>query len=155
MKISIDCTNIKTGGGLTHLKQILENHSADSWEIEIIGGFWLEKIKEFEWLKKRIFKNEFSSVVKQELFKIFSLPKILEYSDIVFAPGGTFSSKRSPYISMSQNMLVFEEFERNRFPKRTTWLRYLALERLQLRSFRNAKAIIYISNYAKNSNNLS
>lgn len=51
---------------------------------------------------------------------------------------------------MSQNMLVFEKDERNRFPVSIAWIRYLVLEYLQLRSFKHAAGIIYISYYAKN-----
>ena len=50
---------------------------------------------------------------------------------------------------MSQNMLVFEDKERNRFPFSFTKIRYLLLEKIQLKSFKNASGIIYISFYAK------
>lgn len=148
MKIAIDATNIKAGGGLSHLKQICsELIDAKGVEIHIFGGTWLEEIK-LE--NKHIYKKEFSSLVRQEIFKNIKLPKLLKKFDIVFAPGGTFHSKTIPYIPMSQNMLVFENKERNRFPISFTWLRYLILERIQLWSFRNAAGIIYISEYAKN-----
>lgn len=149
MKISIDASNIKAGGGLTHLKQLIENNYCNN-TIDLIGGNWLEKIEARENVNKITLVKEFSSLIKQEFFKFNFLESYLSRGDIAFIPGGTFSSKKIPYVSMSQNMLVFEEKERNRFPRSFTWLRYLVLEKLQVRSFKNAKGIIYISDYAKN-----
>ena len=120
MKIIIDATNIKTGGGLTHLKQLLENKIESSDEVELIGGDWLNKIDNRSWLEKTILTIEFSSLLKQEVFKIFGLSNYLSKGDIAFIPGGTFSTKQLSYVSMSQNMLVFENEERNRFPKSFT-----------------------------------
>lgn len=151
MKITIDATNIKAGGGLTHLKRLLEFFNSDeNTKVEIIGGGWLSQIENASWLTKKLYPESFKSIFQQELFKKNKLPGLLSMGDIAFIPGGTFSSPKVPYISMSQNMLVFEKKERDRFPRSFTWLRYNILERLQLRSFKNAKGIIYISHYAKN-----
>lgn len=147
MKIAIDATNLKAGGGLSHLKQISkEIIRRGDIDAHLFGGQWLENVESDN---KHIFYNEFSSIVKQEYFKRFKLPKLFASFDVVFAPGGAFYSKKVPYVTMCQNMLVFEEKERNRFPKSLTWLRYLMLEKIQTRSFRNATGIIYISKYAK------
>src|SRR5690625_1271585 len=147
MKIAIDATNLKAGGGLTHLKQISRYFSRfPELEIHIFGGPWIEDI---DVPNKHIFEKEFRSIFSQEYFKWFKFKKHLKDFDLVFAPGGSFYSKKIPYITMCRNMLVFEEEERNRFPISFTWLRYHVLERLQLRSFKNAKGIIYISSYAK------
>lgn len=147
MKIAVDATNLKAGGGLSHLKQICNQvtHNSDI-EVHLFGGPWLETVTAKH---KHIFYDEFSSVLKQEHFKRLKLPKLLSSFDIVYAPGGSFYSGKKPYVTMCRNMLVFEEAERNRFPKSITWLRYLLLERIQLRSYRNASGIIYISTYAK------
>src|SRR5699024_2513883 len=68
----------------------------------------------------------------------------------VFAPGGSFYSKKIPYITMCRNMLVFENKERNRYFFSLTWLRLYMLEFIQLRSYNNSAGVIYISRYAKN-----
>lgn len=150
MKIAIDATNIKAGGGLTHLSRILQYADLQDIEVTLIGGPWLKDIPDRHAVKKLIFVKEFSSLWRQEYFKKFGLPKLLMNADVVFVPGGTFSSKKVPYVSMSQNMLVFEETERNRFPSFFSRLRYRLLEKVQVNSFKNAEGVIYISNYAKN-----
>lgn len=147
LKISIDATNLKAGGGLSHLKQVSkEIFDREDIEVHLFGGDWIEQVQS---KNKHVFKTEFSSIFKQEFFKKFKLPRLLKGFHIVFAPGGDFYSKNIPYVTMCRNMLVFEEKERNRFPKSFTWFRYLLLEKIQTRSFRNATGIIYISEYAK------
>ena len=132
------------------MKKILENNPPSNIEISVIGGKWLDAISNKIWLTKVIFLKPFASLLTQEFFKRTRLPKILNKTDIIFVPGGTFSTKKRPYVSMSQNMLVFEKDERDRFPISFNWVRYIILERLQLRSFESAAGIIFISNYAKN-----
>lgn len=148
--IKIDATNIKAGGGLTHLKNLIDYKPNNGLEIEIIGGSWLKKIKSSDNVILTILAENFTTIIHQEFFKKFGLKKYLMNGKIAFIPGGTFSSKVIPYVSMSQNMLVFESAERNRFPKSFTFLRYHLLEYLQIKSFSRSKGIIYISSYAKN-----
>ncbi len=149
IKLLIDLTNIKAGGGITHIYQILSHFDNPSIDITLVGSESLNEIAFNSDIKKMIFVNEFSSFIKQEYFKHFTLKKIALQFDLVFAPGGTFYSSETPYITMSRNMLVFEEIERNRFPKWVSRLRYRMLEKLQVKSFKGALGVIYISNYAK------
>ncbi|THH34564.1 glycosyltransferase [Neolewinella litorea] len=69
--------------------------------------------------------------------------------DIIFCPGGTVPPIDLPYVSMSQNMLVFEKKERNRFPWGPLRWRYQFLHFLQSRSLLRATGNIFISDYAK------
>lgn len=150
MKVIIDATNIRSGGGLTHLKSLIKSHQSSEFKVEIIGGPWIKSISSSNYVSKIILSWTLVNPFIREIFKLFFLRQYLLNGDIAFIPGGTFSSKKVNYVTMSQNMLVFEEKERNRFPISFTRLRYLVLEKLQLRSFENSRGIIYISKYAKN-----
>ena len=153
IKVGIDASNIKAGGGLTHLLQLLEHANPMASGIEkviIWGGDNLKSLPEKEWLIKRKQTLLTKSFLHQSFWKLFKLPKLVKECDILFVPGGTFSNKKIPYVSMSQNMLVFEKPERDRFPFSFTKIRYLILNQLQTKSFKNASGIIFISNYAKN-----
>ena len=112
-KINIDATNIKAGGGLTHLKKIIENNSLGNESINLIGGNWLNTIEDRKNVLRDIYTKEFTNIFNQEFFKKFKLKNILNKGTISFIPGGTFSSKTIDYVSMSQNMLIFEKDERN------------------------------------------
>lgn len=152
MIIGIDASNIKAGGAFTHLSEIISNYSLDQNNKLVLFASRkvLEDIKDrpyltkigHSWLNKGTFFNM--------LWRLFKLgPAAKQYGiKIFFTPGGNFLFFR-PYVSMSQNMLVFESKERNRFPKFKDRLRYIILEFKQVLSFRYATGIIYISEYAK------
>ena len=108
MQINIDASNIKAGGGLTHLSKIIENLESDNTNIGVIGGGWLSNFPSKKNITISIFKAPFKNIFFQEFFKRTKLIHLLNKGNIIFAPGGTFYSRDTPYVSMSQNMLIFE-----------------------------------------------
>lgn len=151
--IGIDASNIKAGGGLTHLSELILNYQpiqdrhlilfASQSVLNTIPDFdFLTKIND-SWLNKGSFYNM--------LWRLLLLRRLARKKkvNIMFTPGGNFLSF-SPYVSMSQNMLVFESKERNRFPSLMDRLRYHILEFKQLLSFRFSSGVIFISEYARN-----
>lgn len=156
IRVGIDASNIKSGGGLTHLKELLEssNQAVEALGIEAIvlwGGKQLDRINDYPWLlKNRPGKLEEGSFVGETLWKLFERNKLFkEHCDILFVPGGVYSSKQVKYVSMSQNMLVFERQERKRYGLTWNRLRLKILNFLQRKSFNNAAGLIFISNHAK------
>lgn len=69
--------------------------------------------------------------------------------DIVFVPGGTASSGFSPVVTMSRNMLPFQWQENKRFGLSLMAVKLLLLRWIQLRSFRKADGLIFLTNYAR------
>jgi glycosyltransferase involved in cell wall biosynthesis len=154
MIIGIDASNIKAGGGLTHLIEIINFIDVDYLidnKVFIVGGNHLDKLilkKNVEIIKPVfLVKNSFFLATIWKLFVAENW--FVKNVDIVFTPGGTFYSKKIPYISMSQNMLVFEDIERNRFNSKLSIFRYKILEFLQVRSLSYSSGNIFISDYAK------
>jgi len=86
MKIGIDATNIKLGGGLTHLKNLIEYYTGND-EITIVGGEWLEEINVSEKAKLEIHNHQFDTRYNEFIFKFFKLKKRLGLNDISFIPG--------------------------------------------------------------------
>lgn len=153
MKLGIDLTNIKNGGGLTHITELLNAAQPQLYGFEevIVWGNaeTLSKLPNVDWLKMAVYPTSRSKLV-QFYQRMLIFPSIARKNcDLLFSPGGSFFSRKMAYVSMSQNMLVFEKKERDRFKYRFNWFRYLFLEHLQTRSFQQAKAIIFISEYAK------
>lgn len=154
MKIGIDASNIKAGGGLTNLIELINNFDFSmlpGLKVIIWGGEQLKKIPDKVWLEKKmepmLLKQTFLS---ESLWKLFVFKNRVKEVDLVYSPGGSLVVKSKPYVSMSQNMLVFEEKERQRYGKLSmTYLRLRILEFVQMRSFKNATKVIFISNYAK------
>lgn len=151
MIIGIDASNIKAGGGLTHLSELVTNYQDKAGRNLVLfaGKPVLEKIPDLPFLAKVnhpwLNRGSFYNMLWRLLFTRSAAKK---YGvDIMFTPGGNFLPFR-PYVSMSQNMLVFESKERNRFPSFTDRLRYIILEFKQTLSFRFASGVIFISGYA-------
>lgn len=153
MKIGIEASNIRAGGGLTHLIELLNNSNPQKFGInEVVvwsGKKTLEKLPNFNWLKKETHSFLDKSIFHRMFWVLFLSKKAFcEKCDLLFAPGGLYSGS-FPYVSMSQNMLVFEKKERARFGFSLTRLRLKLLFYSQSKSLKNAKAVVFISNYAK------
>jgi glycosyltransferase involved in cell wall biosynthesis len=153
MILIIEAASIKAGGGLTHLLQLINNHffKTDRFsKIYLLSSLdFTEKIKNENITSVRV-PLSISNRIRYTL-QPHSLLKFLKEAEedlFIFAPGGTFFSRKHKYVSMSQNMLVFEKKERNRFPFSISRFRYNLLQMLQRRSFKNASGNIFVSNYA-------
>ena len=72
-----------------------------------------------------------------------------EGCDIIFAPGGMFSSSFRPFVTMSRNMLPFESKEARRYGSSWAFLRLELLRMVQKRAFRAANGVIFLNSYAK------
>jgi glycosyltransferase involved in cell wall biosynthesis len=150
MNLCIDALNIRAGGGLTHLKELINAIKHTSFtEIYVVGQKPIAVIQTSNLINVKIVKfNALEKIMYLISPAIVIKSKTKQFSyDILFSPAGTYYSKRRKYVSMSQNMLVFDETERRRFPIINRF-RYILLELIQKRSFRNATANIFISNYA-------
>jgi glycosyltransferase involved in cell wall biosynthesis len=153
LTLGIDASNIKTGGGLTHLLELLrEGDSIDRGFDHVIvwGGKQLENLPPYKWLERRILPSlDENNLVGEFYWRLYTLPKLAqEACDILFSPGGMFVSNKICYVSMSQNMLIWEGKERARFGLSDRFkLRLMRF--MQRRSFQSAAGIIFISEYAR------
>ena len=153
MNLIIDATNIKSGGGLTHLREILFYDYALIYGYEQVEIFasqkTLDKLPNPLWLKKTthkwIDKNYFFLVIWK--FFIFN-PYIRKKNSLIFIPGTGFSPK--PYVTMCRNLLPLELNEINRFFFSLEWFRLLILRSVHLYSYKNANNIIFLNSYCKN-----
>ena len=154
MVLGIDASNIKTGGGFTHLKELLLIADPNKFgfnKVIVYGGGQIKQLPSRQWLEIRVVKSlETPSLAKEMLWRMFDLPKLAAREcDLLFSPGGIFSSSLIPYVSMSQNMLIWEEKESSRFGIADR-MKLKLLRFLQNKSFEKSKGVIYISQYAKN-----
>ena len=149
MKLYIDATNIRAGGGVTHLKNILYNFQGEFDEVIVVGGKWINSLPSGSRIRLKEVAVLNGNFLLREIFKFFFLGRLFQDADLVFVPGTTFSSKKISYVVMPQNMLVFEEEERARFPSVFDRFRYFLLEKRQVRSMEASQGIIFISQYAR------
>ncbi len=150
MHLVIEASNIRKGGGLTHLQEVLRAADLDHFGIDKIT-IWgpqqtLDQIGESKRFVLRAHPWIDKGGVWTFWFRKILLDRLLDSSvDLLWAPGGTYTGRFQPYVTMVQNFLPFDKIERGRFRYSSTWLRFLLLEKLQLRSFKHAKGLIHIS----------
>lgn len=157
MHLAIDASNIRQGGGLTHLSQLLSVATPCNVGISQIT-VWasratLAELPSKPWLKKVAPAWAEAGLFKRILGQQILLRREMSSSgcNALFSPGGTLPfSLKIPAVTMSQNMLPFEPLEAIRFGS-WSWMRLKMwlLRRAQVRSFRSASGIIFLTNYAR------
>lgn len=156
MRVGIDATNIGSGGGVTHLKEILNNFNCDIFknDIEKIIVFSsesvLDKLNEFDFLEKKTYHELNKSLLSRLYFQLFKFDnEIIKHCDILYSLTGDYIGKFDPVVSMSRNMLLYERniWSEIKSPKEIIrfWLNF----KKQQKCFKNSKGIIFISKYAK------
>jgi len=154
MIIGIDASNIREGGGLTHLKAILQfaNPSKSGFSKIIVwsSDATLKQLIEAPFIEKKSHPYLNKSTLFTFLFQFLFLKKEAKKSqcDAVFAPGGTFISAFRPFVTMSQNMLPFEIEESKHYNLKMR-IRLAILFFTQSFAFKKANGMIFLTNYAK------
>jgi len=157
MHLAIDASNIRQGGGLTHLSQLLSVATPFNAGISQVT-IWapratLAQLPSKPWLKKVSPAWTEAGLLKRILGQQILLQREMSRygCSALFSPGGTLPFLlKVPAVTMSQNMLPFEPQEAIRFG-RWSWMRLKMwlLRRAQVRSFRNASGVIFLTNYAR------
>lgn len=153
MTIAFDAINIKSGGGIKHIKEILNHKKKYKNKIIIWGNKKvLREIPNNEFLKKihKPFfeKNYFITL----LWKIFFFEKNLQKHNcklIVFLGGWGFSGNIKS-ISVFQNMLPYSKRELEKYNFSLFKIKMFILKYLLNLSFKKSTGIIFLSQIAKN-----
>lgn len=153
--IGIDASNLKRGGGLTHLIELISvlSPKKHSFKKIVVWGSseTLLKLDDCSWLSKITPNSLEGSILSRLLWQRNKLSKLAESEgcDLLFIPGGSFSCSFRPVVTMSRNMLPFEWNEAKRYGFSITTLRMIFLRFLQTKSFRDAQGVIFLTDYAK------
>jgi glycosyltransferase involved in cell wall biosynthesis len=155
MILGIDAFNIRTGGCLTHLREILsvvDPHKYGVSKVIIWGSTeTLSKINDKQWLEKVGVPLLNHSLLNRLFWHRFLSRKIINEAScsILFVPGGSNANGYTPVVTMSRNMLPFEWCELSRYRSLTAILRLLLIRRTQINSFKNADGVIFLAKYAR------
>lgn len=155
MILGIDASNIRAGGGVTHLAELLRaaNPVEQGFSQVIVwsGQATLKRIENRPWLVKRTDSVLESHYLHRALWQRSQLGKLVkaEGCDLLFVPGGSFTTDFRPVVAMSQNLLPFEWRELMRYGGSTFSLKLLLLRWSQSRSFRRANGTIFLTRYAQ------
>lgn len=157
MKIlAIDASNLREGGGVTHLVELLRTVEPLRYGFGRII-LWsvpetLDRIDDRPWLDKRAPRAISRGGLRRIFWQWYTLAREAraEGCDLLFSPGGTLLCNFHPAVTMCRNMLPFEATEVERYGISLRRLRLLLLRRLQSMSFRKADGLVFLTDYARN-----
>lgn len=154
MHLTIDASNIRKGGGVTHLREVLGKLDAVDHSIQSIHLWAPRKTLEVLPDHPRINKMEHRLIDAGRLQGEFFRRRILDDrmtpdTDLVWSPGGTYYGSFRPAVTMLRNLLPFDDVARNRYRYSKDWLRLVYLRRQQIASFERATGVIFVSEEAR------
>jgi glycosyltransferase involved in cell wall biosynthesis len=153
--LGIDASNIRHGGGVTHIVEVLRaaNPSVQGFSQVIVwsGRSTLEQIEHRPWLVKAELPVLNKGLLRRALWQRFLLSRAARRAgcDVLFVPGGSFAGDFRPMVTMSQNLLPFQWTELRRFGFSWMTLKGLALRRSQSATFKRADGVLFLTAYAR------
>jgi glycosyltransferase involved in cell wall biosynthesis len=150
MRLGIDASNIRAGGGLTHLREVLkaaQPHEHGITEVTV----WackktLEQMPSRVWLRAVDEPTLNGSLPSRLRWRRTRLPRLAQQAcDLLFVPGGTYEKTFRPYVMFSQNLLPFDGHEWRRYGWSWTTVRLGLLRFGQGKGFRNADGVIFLT----------
>ncbi|MDB0067684.1 hypothetical protein N9E77_03880 [Candidatus Pelagibacter sp.] len=155
MIIGIDASNVKSGGGHTHLLNLLNESNPKLHNFNLIvvwcNNSNYHKIPKRKWiLKKKIFDgniNNFKMFIWQFFFLSAHAKKI--GCNVVLFPGGIYFGNFRPFIAISQNMIPFEKSVLMKFFFKLKFIKFYLIKISQIHTFKKSQGIIFLTSYAK------
>lgn len=140
---------------MAHLRELLT--AADPGAVGINEVFvWsgretLDTLPERPWLHPLHDARLDAGLVRRTAWRLLNLDKQLRQhgADVLFAPGGIYTGRFRPFVTMSQNMLPFQAGERQRYGLSMARLRLELIRRAQSRTFRTANGIVFPTDFGK------
>ena len=156
MRLGIDAFNLRLGGGVTHLVELLRVAVPSDYGFDKVivwsGRKTLSLIEDRNWLVKNNQDSLDKSLIYRFFWHRFRLSEQARSAgcNILFVPGGSFEGDFRPFVTMCRNLLPFEWNELRRYGFSWTTLRLLLLYIIQARTFRRADGLIFLTQYARN-----
>ena len=121
MRLGIDASNLRAGGGVTHLAELLRAAKPQEHGFaEVIvwsGASTLARLEKRPWLR-RVHEPLLDRALPMRLYwQRLLLDRLVRAAEctILFVPGGSFRGTFRPVVTMSRNMLPFERSEARRY----------------------------------------
>jgi len=157
MVLGIDASNVSSGGGISHLKNILSESNSVRGSVHTVH-LWanssiIDKLPRRNWLILHSSDWCSAGLFRRVLGQQFQLPAMAKRvgCEVIFSPGGILPIFCSiPTVTMSQNMLPFE-YDRSILFGRWSWMhiKMRLLRHSQSIAFRRADGVIYLTKYAR------
>jgi glycosyltransferase involved in cell wall biosynthesis len=154
MRLGIDASNIRDGGGVTYLSELLSSAepAAHGFANVVLwaGKRTMAEMPERSWLERSHVPALDRSLPVRLYWQQRKLPALARrHCDVLFVPGGNSGGQFKPYITVSHNLLPFESDELFRYGVSGLTAKFLLLRAAQKRSFERASGLIFLSDYAR------
>src|SRR5437764_2884342 len=154
MRLGIDASNLRAGGGRRHLVDVLAVADPARWgfsEVVLWGsGETLEAVGDQPWLLKSHQPLLDRSLPFRSYWQRYQLSSRAraQACNVVWVPGGSYAGEFRPVVTMSRNMLPFVPRELRRYGWSPVGIRLRLLRSIQTRTFREADGLIFLTRYA-------
>jgi glycosyltransferase involved in cell wall biosynthesis len=160
MILGIDASNLRSGGTVAHLSELL--NSADpaqngfSKVILFAEKSLLGKINNYPWLIKVHEPLLDKSLLHRLYWQAFRASRLAHKfkCNLLFVPSGIILGSFKPVVAMSHNLLPFQWTEIKRYGVSWHMLRNLLLHLIQSSSFKRAEGMVIASSFAQNAINI-
>jgi glycosyltransferase involved in cell wall biosynthesis len=153
VSVGIDASNLRAGGGVTHLTEILRHlEPADAGvdRVTVWGGAQtLAQLPDRAWLTRSHEPALDGALPRRLWWQRSRLPKLAASCDVLFAPAASGRIRFHPYVTMCRNMLPFDRKEMWRYAFSRIFFRLALLRIGQSAAFRDADAVIFLNDYAR------
>jgi glycosyltransferase involved in cell wall biosynthesis len=154
MRVGIDASNLRAGGGVTHLSELLK--AADPREAGIDDvGVWgsqdtVARLPAAPWLSLHHESALDGPLPSRVAWQQWTLHRRARGRyDLLFVPGGSYAGRFRPFVTMSRNLLPFEPGERQRYGASWMSAQMAVLRRGQAATLRRADGVIFLTAYAR------
>ncbi|MCX5733480.1 MAG: glycosyltransferase family 1 protein [candidate division NC10 bacterium] len=154
MIVGIDASNMRGGGGITHLSQLLGAARPEEHGIRrtvVWGGrTLLDQLPRRPWLDPIHQPWLDGGYISRMRWQAAQLSKLAQgRCDLLLIPGGSYMGGYHPFVSMVQSAFPFDARERRRYG--LTWMRcrLTYLRWVQARTVRHAEGVIYPSEHCR------
>ncbi len=155
MILGVDASNLRYGGGITHLQELLSvaDPPAQGFSRVVVWGgrATLDRLPDRPWLVRTHEPVLDGDLARRTAWQQLALPWRSRDAGCAahFAPGTTAPTGLRPRVVMCRNMLPFDETERARYRGTATGLRLDALRLAHAQALASADGAIFLTEHAR------
>lgn len=155
MHIGIDASNLREGGGVTHLVELLAHAdpTRDGFSTVTVWGSscTIDAVSPRAWLECVHVPAYDRSLVERLLWRAWRFSRELKQAgvELLFVPGGSYLGGFSPMVTMSRNLLPFDSSAARSYGWSKMRLKLALLRVVQSQTFLRASAVIFLTHEAR------
>jgi glycosyltransferase involved in cell wall biosynthesis len=154
LRLGIDASNLRSGGAVTHLLELLrvaDPEAAGLSTITVWGeAALLDKLPQRRWLNCERVEILSSSLPARILWQTTQLDRAARaHCDMLLVPGGVYLGAFRPFITMSRNMLPFDKPAARLYAEERMRVRLALLRKAQAATFRRADGVVFLTRTAQ------